>query len=463
MSSNFPVFYGIELGAGSWIENAHFEVLAADPTPVGPGRVWFNSTDKAFKYSGLNETGAVVVRSFASAEALATEVASLNSALNSEVSRAQGAEATLQGNIDTLTSALNAEVSRAQSAEGTLNTKIDTTAASLTQYVDNKVAALGAVFEYVGTVEGGAASGSAFDLATLTKKDTGDYYKVVTAGWFKLGTGAAFQANLGDGLVFNMAGGIDKIDNTDSTVQGTAGFISVTGSVDTGFVVDVDSTFKGRVSTLESGLAKEIVDRAAADTALDGRLTTVEGAVNGKIGDLTTLTTDEKTTLVGAINEVDAHADAAAAAVSAEVSRAKAAELVLTNSIADVASNLAAEVSRAQAAEGDLSTLITTAKGNLVAAINEVAAAGTGAIGALKGDINARKKTFKSTSAALVHTFVHNLDAEFVNFTVLVQRDDGVYRNDYVSVEEVDSNTLKVYVNGTARNVKVTAESAEAV
>lgn len=55
-----------------------------------------------------------------------------------------------------------------------------------------------------------------------------------------------------------------------------------------------------------------------------------------KIGDMTTLTTDEKTTLVGAINEVDAHADANKAEI------------------------------------GDLSGLTTDEKATLVGAINEV-------------------------------------------------------------------------------------------
>jgi hypothetical protein len=110
------------------------------------------------------------------------------------------------------------------------------------------IQALGSAFNYVGTLEGGVDAASAFDLATLATggKDAGDYYKVTTAGYFKVDTGAAFFANVGDGLVFNTSGGVDKIDNTNSNVAGTNGRVSVTGSTDTGFVVDIDAAYVGQ-------------------------------------------------------------------------------------------------------------------------------------------------------------------------------------------------------------------------
>jgi hypothetical protein len=80
-----------------------------------------------------------------------------------------------------------------------------------------------------------------------------------------------------------------------------------------------------------------------------------------KIGDMSTLSTTEKTTLVGAINEL-------VSSIGAETTRATAAESVLVSSIG-------AETARATAAEGDLNHLNTTEKGNLAGAINEVLAA----------------------------------------------------------------------------------------
>ena len=55
---------------------------------------------------------------------------------------------------------------------------------------------------------------------------------------------------------------------------------------------------------LDSALKSEETARISADTTLDNRVTTVETQINGKIGDLTTLTTEEKGTIVDAINEV---------------------------------------------------------------------------------------------------------------------------------------------------------------
>jgi hypothetical protein len=181
-------------------------------------------------------------------------------------------------------------------AKGQLDTAI--------QSVQTSIAALGNAFNYVGMLDGGADAASAFDLATLAEggKDAGDYYKVQTSGYFKVGTSqAAFFANANDGLLFNTSGTVDRIDNTNSEVQGTVDFITVTGSTDTGFAVDIHETFKDRVDEAElaigavAGLTTTADDLAAAVNELDA-----------EIGDLSALATDTKTTLVAAINELDA-------------------------------------------------------------------------------------------------------------------------------------------------------------
>ena len=132
--------------------------------------------------------------------------------------------------------------------------------------LSTRIDALGALsdaFVYVGAVAGGTA-GSPTDLTALTGKKPGDYYKVTVSGTFTDGTNT-FVANVGDGLVFNLSGTVDKFDSTDTEVSGTADFVSVTGTTDTGFVVDVADTFKNRVSTLETNA-----------NALEARVTTTE-------------------------------------------------------------------------------------------------------------------------------------------------------------------------------------------
>jgi hypothetical protein len=160
--------------------------------------------------------------------------------------------------------------------------------------------------------------------------------------------------------------------------------------------------------------------------AIDTRITTVEGQVNGNIGTLSTLTTDVKTTLVGAINEVDAHADAAAAAVVTEAARATAAEAAEATARAD-----------ADTAE---------------------AAARLAADNAIKASVNGKNFTFQSGAAAAEHTITHNLNSPFILYSVLVEGTDLVYRNDLVPVEDTGVNSFKVYLS-ESRNIKVAVQS----
>jgi len=107
------------------------------------------------------------------------------------------------------------------------------------KYIDDKLDGIGKAINYVATVAGGVDAANAYDLSLLTQKDTGDYYKVSTAGYFAVGVAAPFYANLNDGLVFNLVGGVDIIDNTNSTVAGTTNEISVSGSTDEGYTVSL--------------------------------------------------------------------------------------------------------------------------------------------------------------------------------------------------------------------------------
>lgn len=429
--ATYQEYHGISLAQNSWIENLFVEQLSSDPVPVGPGRVWYNTTDKKFKQSTLDATDGVIVRTFATEEDLVASVASLQSGIDkvasdlaAEVTRATDAE-------EGLTADLAAEVSNRTAADAALSARIDR---------------LGNAFNYVGALSGGADAASATDLSALQtgEKDAGDYYKVTTDGYFKVGTEQApFYANVNDGLVFNITGTVDKIDNTDSVVFGTADYIAVTGSADTGFTVDVGTAFKARVSGLESGVAAEASARAAADAVLqaaidaevterqatDAALAAEVSRAKGVEGDLLNLTTDAKSNLVAAINEVQAEiitessariaADSAInTSIAGEASARQAADTVLQGNIdaeasaraaadaqltsdlaaettarvaadATLTTNLAAEVTRATAAEGVLTTNLaaevtraTDAEAALQAAIDAETSARIAAVSA---------------------------------------------------------------------------------
>jgi len=177
--------------------------------------------------------------------------------------------------------------------QGAITTEAGTRAAADTA-LGLRIDALGSAFNYVGTVSGGASIGAATNLASLTQKDAGDYYKVAAAGHFVLAPAAAFYANANDGLVFNLASGVDLIDNTNSSVSGTANQIAVTGSADTGFTVALDAVFSGRMTTAESdidALEGRATTAESGITALQGRMTTAENDINALEGTVAALGT----------------------------------------------------------------------------------------------------------------------------------------------------------------------------
>jgi hypothetical protein len=173
------------------------------------------------------------------------------------------------------------------------------------------------------------------------------------------------------------------------------------------------------ISGVQADLTQEVADRIAGDEALDTRLTTVEGQVNGKIGDLSALDTTEKGTVVGAINEV----------------------------VASVSSEAQARIS-AVSNEASLRDAADVAEAQARAAADSL----------IRSDFNDRRKTFESSAPATEHTFAHGLGTKFVAVNVWVKRSDGSVYNDSVPVKMVDVNTVKVFLS-FAQDVVITAES----
>jgi hypothetical protein len=119
------------------------------------------------------------------------------------------------------------------------------------------VNSLGDVFNYVGSLAGGSTEALAFDLDTLpaNQKEPGDYHTVGTTGWFKstgTNSGQPFKVNATDGLVWNLTGGVDLIDNTSGVVTGTEDEIVVTGDSNVGFKVAIAEAFKTKLNSLGS-------------------------------------------------------------------------------------------------------------------------------------------------------------------------------------------------------------------
>ena len=374
----YPKFHGITLANGSVIENLHIERLAADPTPVTAGRIWVNTTEKKVKFTGLDDTGAVVIHSFSSAAELTAGVADAKAYTDAQITALKGVAPELLDTLGEIADALNKDPNVYNTLVTMMGTNIEAAKAELRGAVSD-------AFDTLAELEQGLSAEAAARTAAVT---------------------------------------------TEANARTAA---------DTGLQNSIDG--------LTSDLATEVADRKAADTALDGRVSTVEGQVNGKIGDLTTLTTDAKSTIVGAVNELDAHVDA-------EVARAQAAEQQLTK-------DLLAEISRAKAAETALSASVAQVVADQTAVADE-ASARAAADSAIRSDVNAGKFVFVASSAALTHTVQHNLNTSPVLVSVYTEGDDGKFRNDIVAVEETNNNTITIGLT-ESRKVKVAVMSLAAI
>jgi len=387
MAFKFPVIHGINLAPGSTAQNFVFESLTADPLPAVAGRVWLNTTTKAFKYSTLDNTGAVLVKTFASAEALNADIAALQAALTD-------AGIATNATTDDLQAQLTSEVSRASGVEAA-------NAIIAKDYTDAQVAAL---------IDGApGVLNTLKELATALENNP-DVLSVIEGQ-----------------IVANALAATNAISAEATRATG----------VETGISADLAL----EVTNRGTAVLNESIDRIAGDTGLDNRLTTVEGQVNGKIGDLSTLTTVDKSSLVNSVIEVNTN-------VSIEKSRAIAAE---TAEATTARAAEAAELARATAAEGVLRTDLAT----------EVSARGT-ADALIRSDYNAKAFSYVSSAPAMQHTIAHGLNTASYLVNILVKGADGVFRNDTVPYEETDGNNFVVYL-AFAADIRVAVKSLAAL
>lgn len=122
--------------------------------------------------------------------------------------------------------------------------------------VETTLEGLTHAFVFRDEIQGGADDQNAFDLAALTEKSGGSYYKVTQSGWFVLedGVGTPFEAFQGDGIIFKPDGSVFVDGNQTGTVEGTEDEIDVTGSVETGFVASLAQAVKDRLTALEDAV-----------------------------------------------------------------------------------------------------------------------------------------------------------------------------------------------------------------
>lgn len=251
-------------------------------------------------------------------EAIATEVSDRNAAILVETNRAKAKEEELDNKITDHTAATNAA----------LALKADKSDTYTKAQVDAK---LSGAYKVKGS--------STFEALPKDNNVVGDVYNITNA--------------------FNLGG--KHYDAGTNVVWTEDGWDALSGSFDT-------TAIEGSIQEVADDLAQEILDRTQADTTINNNVSSLTNRVKVNEDKLTIINGNESTTgsIANAIRQAKSYTDTT---VTAEQTRAEAAEQKLT-------SDLASEVTRAKGAES----------ANATAIANEVERA-TGVEEALRTDV----------------------------------------------------------------------------
>lgn len=234
-------------------------------------------------------------------EAIATEVSDRNAAILVETNRAKAKEEELDNKITDHTNATNAA----------LALKADKSDTYTKAQVDAKLSGAYKV-----------KRSSTFETLPKDNNVVGDVYNITNA--------------------FNLGG--KHYDAGTNVVWTEDGWDALSGSFDT-------TAIEGSIQEVADNLAQEILDRTQADTTINNNISSLTNRVKVNEDKLTVINGNESTTgsIANAIKQAKSYTDTT---VTAEQTRAEAAEQKLT-------SDLASEVTRAKGAESANATAIT--------------------------------------------------------------------------------------------------------
>lgn len=269
-------------------------------------------------------------------DSLEQSLATLQSNIDKEAATARAAETKLGNDIAI-------EKNRAQSAEQTISTNLQNEinrAKAKEEELDNKI------------TDHTAATNAALAL----KADKSDTYTKAQvdaklSGAYKVKGSSTFEALPKDNNVvgdvyniinaFNLGG--KHYDAGTNVVWTEDGWDALSGSFDT-------IAIEGSIQEVADNLAQEILDRTQADTTINNNVSSLTNRVKVNEDKLTIINGNESTTgsIANAIKQAKSYTDTT---VTAEQTRAEAAEQKLT-------SDLASEVTRAKGAESANATAI---------------------------------------------------------------------------------------------------------
>jgi hypothetical protein len=378
--------------------------------------------------------------------------------LTAAIALLNNADDTVTGSV---AKAVKTEYTRATNAESALGTRIDNVLSNVTPGSLDSLSELVTAFQAADTdllgAIGALSSGASSSLADEISRATGAEEAIADdlADEISRATGA-------EGL---LSGAVTLLNNTAATPGSVA------------YKVAAEKLERTTAASEEQGL------RLAAEEILTDDVALINGSdiTNGsfayavKTERVRALGAEEiLTDAVTKLNDADTVTGSVAQVVKTERVRALGAEEILTNNVATIngsdvtdgsfAKAVKTERVRALGAEEILTNNVATINGSDVTNGSFAKAVKTerddriAADIQIRTDINAGNVTFQSGAEATTHTFTHNLNSDFITFSVMVLRADGKYRNDIVSVEAYDANTLKIYLT-EASHVRVSAVS----
>ncbi len=554
-SSKYLEFHGIKLANGATIANFVVEKLAAAPATLEAGRNWYNTTTNKYEFVKYNGTE-LVVESVATAGELASLVDSFKSDLAStEAGKGTGlvgfvgqtgangeftvAAGTTEDTIKSIVGATDAEIKNRKDAVQASKDELSASTGATKVGYEGKAGANEVITIAAGTVKESIDSlVSQIDeeisslgnnaLSKITTADQTVASKVTFGGDIViegdisvLGERFIIEGNvveLGDNiLLLNRDVLPDATPVADAGlqvnrgIQGTLDFIiwdeSAKQTVAPSLVIATEDNVE-----LGIEIGDEVVTMSrvvlgvefdAFDTEVTSRLGTLEDQVNGKIGDLTTLATEDKSTIVVAINEL--HADAATdrsnlaastgstlvgyagkagvnsllTVAAGTVAASLDAIVVAIDAEAKATDDFIAELSSTEAGKGSslvgfagqgvvgtdkfalAAGSVNASIGSITTAVNEDRIAIEDAVASvadLKTAINAQGYKVVSASA-LTHTIVHGLNSIDIDVATWF-KDGAVWVNHQAYTKIVDANTVELTLT-TAAEVKVLVKKFE--
>jgi len=415
--------------------------------------------------------------------------------LGAEITNRTNADNTLQSNIDseaatrlsndnTLQSNIDSEESSRIAADGAIQSELDATQAGAGLNVDgtytanassNFIAAATSMKDADDKMDAQIkvnTDGLAAEVTNRTNADSTLQSNIDSEAATRLANDNTLQSNIDaeeTSRIAADAGIQSELDATQVgaglgadgsyTANGASNYISAATSMK-----DADDKLDAQVKVNADGLAAEIVNRGNADSAIQSELdATQAGAgleVDGSyVANGASNFISAATSMKDADNKMDAQIKVNTDGLAAEVTDRTNADSALQSELDQTQTGAGLGVGGIYSANGasnyvSSATSLKDADDKLDAQIKVNADAIAANNNSIRNDINAQIYTEETNVAALTHTISHNLDASFINYSVMIKGDDNKWHNDIVAITETDSNTLTVELT-ESRNIKV--------